>query len=188
MADQQDYEALFREMHPGFFEKEHIRALNAEWIYDEMILPLDEFDPGIYRKTFDSDVSFGIFRGGMDELYACVEQVVPSWVPLYDGKSRVYCGFVGGKIASFCMIEDMGEHRLDGRMVRIGGPGCVGTVPEYRNRGVGLVMVRDVTRILKDEGYDLSYIHYTGVAPWYSKLGYRTVLRWNRNGFLQAVD
>ena len=59
-----------------------------------------------------------------------------------------------------------------------------GVTPEYRNKGVGLVMVRDVTSILKEEGYDISYIHYTGVAPWYRKLGYRTVLKWNKHGFL----
>jgi GNAT superfamily N-acetyltransferase len=184
MAEKKDYEALFREMHPGFFEKEHIRSMNEEWTYEEMILRLDEFDPDAYRKTFDSSVSFGIYHGGMNELYEAVEKVIPEWVPLYDEKSRVYCGFINGKIASFCMIEDMGEHTLDGRRVKIGGPGCVGTVPEYRKNGIGLMMVKDVTQILKDEGYDLSYIHYTGVAPWYQKLGYRTVLKWNRHGIL----
>jgi hypothetical protein len=46
------------------------------------------------------------------------------------------------------------------------------------------MMVKGVTQILKEEGYDLSYIHYTGVAPWYHKLGYRTVLKWNKSGVL----
>lgn len=188
MAGQKDYEALFLEMHPGFFEKEYIRSMNEEWICEEMILRLDEFDPDAYQKAFDSGVSFGFFRGGLNELHASVRQVVPAWLHLFDEKSRVYCGFVNGKIASFCMIENMGEHLLDGRMIRIGGPGCVGTVPEYRNRGIGLMMVKDATRILKDEGYDISYIHYTGVAPWYHKLGYRTILKWNKHGFLQAAD
>ena len=184
MADRKDYEALFLEMHPGFFEKEQIRSMNEEWICEEMILRLDEFDPNTYGKTFDSSVSFGFFRGGLDELLASVEQVVPAWRQLYDEKSRVYCGLVNGKIASFCMIENMGEYLLDGRILKIGGPGCVGTVSEYRNKGIGLMMVRDATQILKEEGYDLSYIHYTGVAPWYQKLGYRTVLKWNKHGIL----
>ena len=121
----------------------------------------------------------------MEELYAAVGQVVPDWLQYYHEDSRVYCGFVDGKIASFCMIEDMGAHKLDGRMMKIGGPGCVGTVPALRNRGVGLMMVRDATQILKEEGYDLSYIRFTQVAPWYRKLGYRTVLKWNKEGFLE---
>ena len=184
MAGRNDYEALFREMHPGFFGKEYIRSMKEEWICEEMALRLDDFDPDAYGKTFDSSVSFGFFRGSLDELHAAVEQVSPPWLHLFDEHSRVYCGFVDGKIASFCMIENMGEHRLDGRTLKIGGPGCVGTVPAYRNKGIGLMMVRDVTSILKEEGYDLSYIHYTGVAPWYGKLGYKTVLKWNRHGIL----
>ena len=96
----------------------------------------------------------------------------------------MYCGFFNERIASFCIIEDIGEHLLDGRRIKIGGPGCVGTVPEYRNRGIALVMVQNATQILKEEGYDLSYIHYTGVAPWYQKLGYRTILKWYKHGIL----
>ena len=184
MADKKDYEALFLEMHPGFFEKELIRSINEGVICEELMLPLGGFDPEAYHKSFDGSVSFGFFHGSQDELHASVEKVVPAWVPLYDGKSRVYCGFIDGRIASFCIVEDMGTHLLDGRRVRIGGPGCVGTLPEYRNRGVGLTMVRDVTRILKEEGFDFGYIHFTGVAPWYQKLGYRTVLKWNRHGIL----
>ncbi|MBO7531565.1 MAG: hypothetical protein J6T50_07145, partial [Lachnospiraceae bacterium] len=65
---------------------------------------------------------------------------------------------------------------------KIGGPGCVGTVPEYRDRGIGLTMVRNVTQILRDELYDYSYIHYTYETGWYSKLGYTTFLTWTGSG------
>ena len=74
------------------------------------------------------------------------------------------------------------------RGLKIGGPGCVGTVPEYRRQGIGLRLVQLATGILKDQGYDLSYIHYTAVAPWYAKLGYQTVLKWNGRGFLDGKD
>ncbi len=82
MAEKKDYEALFMEMHPGFFEREYIRSINEEWSYEEMILPLDEFDPDAYQKTFDSDISFGLFRGSQEELHAAVRQVIPEWVDL----------------------------------------------------------------------------------------------------------
>ncbi len=45
-------------------------------------------------------------------------------------------------------------------------------------------MVKHVTQILKEEGYDYSYIHYTYLAPWYERLGYKTVIKWNRDGIL----
>ena len=99
------------------------------------------------------------------------------------------CGYINGKIAAFCLVEDMGEHTIDGKAVRIGGPGCVGTLPRYRNRGIGLMMVKMATQILKDEGYAYSYIHYTGVGPWYRKLGYETLLTWTkkRNSMKKAM-
>ena len=75
-------------------------------------------------------------------------------------------------------------HNINGRELKIGGPGCVGTLPEYRKKGIGLTMVKKVTEILKEEGYDYSYIHFTGVAPWYEKLGYETILKWNKHGLL----
>lgn len=70
--------------------------------------------------------------------------------------------------------------------IHIGGPGCVGTIPEYRRRGIGLEMIRRATEILRKDGYDLSWIHYTPLERWYSKLGYRAILRWNCRGFVSV--
>ena len=104
----------------------------------------------------------------------------PDWAHLYPAGVRAYCAIAGDAVASFCIVDQMGQWQG----VKLGGPGCVGTVPAFRKRGIGLKMVENVTRILRDEGCDLSYIHFTGVAPWYAKLGYRTVLKWTGNGFL----
>ncbi|MBO2517870.1 MAG: hypothetical protein CW338_11490 [Clostridiales bacterium] len=180
----QDGIQLFESIYPGFFERESIRGIPEEWICDEMILPLENFDPRMYSKDLDAGVTFGYCDCGREALLDAVGQVVQSWIPLYDGRFRTYCGYADGKLASFCMVEDMGVHRAGGKLLKVGGPGCVGTVPAYRRRGIGLTMIRNVTQILKDEGYDLSYIHYTGVAPWYAKLGYESIVKWNRNGIL----
>ena len=76
----------------------------------------------------------------------------------------------------------MGTFDSNGTKLKIGGPGCVGTVPEFRDRGLGLTMVKNATQILKEEGFDYSYIHYTHVAKWYATLGYKTIMRWNKSG------
>lgn len=55
-------------------------------------------------------------------------------LPLYD------------EIASFCLIDDKGTHHINGRKIKIGAPGCVGTLSEYRNQGIGLTMVKHVTQ------------------------------------------
>lgn len=181
--NKQDWITLFNSMHPGFFEREYIRAQPEDAVFSEMILPLGEFDGSRYEKALDG-VSFGFFEGSPDELKRAIAKVEEDWVEFFDENSRVFCGYANGELACFCNIEDMGEHTVGGRTVKVGGPGCVGTLPEYRDRGIGLTMVKLATQIFKDEGCDLSYIHFTYVDRWYAKLGYRTVLKWTRNGFI----
>lgn len=176
---------LFNSIHPNFFESSSVRGLSEGQSFDEMFLPLDEFEPSLYEKEFDDSVTFGYFSGDSDEIKAAVEKVDKEWVGFFNEKQRIYCGFIDGQIASFCLVDDMGTYELNGKMVRVGGPGCVGTVPCFRNRGIGLTMVKNVTEILKNEGYDISYIHYTGVAGWYGKLGYKTAFCWNKKGIIE---
>ncbi len=175
---------LFNSMHPDFFERENIRNIPDKWILDEMVLSLDKFEPCIYDRKLDENISFGYYQGDISVIKKAVEKVDQDWPQYYTGKSRIYCGYIDKKIASFCMIENFGVHSINGRKVKIGGPGCVGTLSEYRNMGIGLTMVKHVTQILKEEGYDYSYIHYTGVAPWYEKLGYKTSIKWTGKGVL----
>ena len=178
----QDWRAAFLEMHPGFFEKPAISALPPDRRYDEMALALDGFSADALQIPVPAGVRFGFYEGDLEAFRRLVARVDDGWPGLYTERDRVYCGFDGDSVASFCMIEDMGVHAG----LRFGGPGCVGTLPEYRRRGIGLRMVQNATEILRREGYDISYIHYTGVAGWYARLGYRTVLRWNGRGFLDA--
>lgn len=179
---QSGYGELFDSMHPGFFEREYISRIPAEETYDEMLLCLRGFDyPAI---PVPEGVTFGYYKGSIDALRERVAMVNNSWTSIYREGSRVFCGFLNGEVVSFCLIEDMGEHEYSGQKLKIGGPGCVGTVPAFRKKGIGREMIRRATLILKDECYDVSYIHYTGVADWYAALGYRTILTWNRNGLL----
>lgn len=178
----QDYISLLNSINPNFFERETIRSLSEEEVFDEMILSLNEFDIHKYNKKLDDDISFGFYDGDLAELKKEIEKVDPNWPQYFDGKHRIYCGYVDGKVASFCLVEDMGIHNINGCEMKVGGPGCVGTLPEYRHKGIGLTMVKHVTQILKEEGYDYSYIHFTGVASWYEKLGYKTSIKWNKNG------
>ena len=185
LLTQEQYEELFLGIHPGFFERDYVKRVPENEVASEQFLRLQEFNPECYRKDLPDNVTFGYYNGDFEELLEAVREVIPHWVPLFSKESRVYCGFVDGKIASFCMIEDFGEHEVNGMKWKIGGPGCVGTLDAYRDRGIGLTMVRNVTQILREELYDYSYIHYTYETAWYGKLGYRTVLQWNGKGFVR---
>ncbi len=185
LVTQEQYEALFLELHPNFFERDYISSLPGVIVSSEQILRLQEFDPHSYSKELPPSVTFGFYEGPQDDLHEAIRHVNPNWVEFFKEDSRVYCGRENGKIICFCIIEDFGEHVVNGMKWKIGGPGCVGTLPECRGRGIGLTMVRNVTTILRDEFYDYSYIHFTGVAHWYARLGYKTILKWNKDGFVK---
>ena len=175
-----DWRALFEQMHPGFFEMPNIRRLPEKSPFEEMALDLHTFSGDASAVPAPKGVSFSLYAGGLDALRADIARVDEGWPELFDGSRRIYCAFAGDRVASFCLLEDMAVFRG----LRVGGPGCVGTLPEYRRRGIGLEMVRRATALLKADGFDVSYIHFTGVAPWYARLGYRTVLRWTRDGWI----
>ncbi len=177
-----NYRRLFDSMHPGFFNEPDIKNIPEDRIFAELIMDLRSAVPEPAPYTCPENIKFGLYHGGTETIRETVSRVDEEWVRYFCGKNRVFCGFDGNTIASFCILEDWGKQ--DG--LRIGGPGCVGTIPEYREKGIGLEMVRLATNILKEEEFDISWIHYTHLAKWYEKLGYQTVLRWNSKGFLPS--
>lgn len=130
--NKQDSISLFNSIYPDFFEREGICNLAEELIFEEMILPLSRFDANRYEKRLKSGVSFGFYEGDPENIEKAVEKVDPAWVPYFNGKNRIYCGYADGKIASFCLVEHLGTYCVGGVQAKIGAPGCVGTVPEYR--------------------------------------------------------
>lgn len=173
-----DYADLFNTLHPGFFEKEYIRSLPPEYIFDEQILDLHTFCEDAVQIDCPVHITFGMYSGDLTALHEAVRLVDADWVQYFQTGDRVFCAFDGEKVASFCLLDEFGQYEG----LRIGGPGCVGTLPAYRRQGIGLKLVQKATAMLKDEGFDLSYIHYTHVGHWYARLGYRTVVRWNYRG------
>ena len=173
-----NYADIFAHIQPDFFAQPHIRALPPEHIFDEQVLILSDYDPRALSIPVPEHITYGLFTGDFTALKAAVAEVDDSWVPFYNPGDRVFCAFDGDKVVSFCLLDDFGEYQG----LRIGAPGCVGTVPAYRKQGIGLRMIQLATAIFKEEGYDLSWIHYTAVGHWYAKLGYQTVVRWNCRG------
>ncbi len=177
---------LFDKMHPDFFQLNEIRNMDADEIMEEQILHLNDFDQTALEIPVPENVTFGWYEGDTELLMKAVSIVEESWTQfnVFKTGERIYCAMVDGKIASFCIAEDMGTYELNGKQIKIAGPGCVGTVPEFRRKGIGLKMVQKVTQILKEEGYDISWIHWTGVGHWYARLGYERMFQWNNKGII----
>lgn len=146
--------------------------------FSEMILDLDDYK----EKTSPmADIEFGFFEGDVKDIKAAVALVDEDWVQYYHEGTSAFCGFEGGKIVSFCIVEKEPYCILSPGGKKIGGIGCVGTVPQYRKRGIGLRMVDLATVYLKEEGYDRANISYTPIEKWYGKLGYQTFTRFSLN-------
>ena len=175
-----NYVDLFHHVHPDFFAAEHIRQLPADEVFDEQLMSLADFNPNAVHIPAPTHITYGLYTGDISALQESVRAVDDDWVQYFQSGDRVFCAFDGDRVASFCLLDDFGEYQG----LKIGAPGCVGTVPEYRRQGIGLKMVQKATAILKDEGYDLSYIHYTQVGHWYARLGYKTFLQWNCHGIV----
>lgn len=179
-----DYKALFEDINPDFFERENIRSIPEMHVFAELVLDLRTEKPLPSPNPYPAGIRFGVYQGQIGKLREAVGQVNAGWVPLFKENDRAFCAFDGEKIAAFCSLLDWGRHLG----LHISGPGCVGTVPEYRERGIGMEMIRRATKVLIEEEYDLSWIHYTHIRHWYEKLGYKTVLMWNSRGLLPNIE
>lgn len=147
--------------------------------YEEMRGDLRRFSAADFSLPAPENVEFGWYRGNLDALHRAVAAVDEEWVQYFGADSPVFCATVNGEIASFCNAEVWENCLLSTGENKVGAPGCVGTVPAFRRRGIGLKMVALACEELKAQGCDTCFIHYTGVGPWYAKLGIRTVLKWH---------
>lgn len=175
-----NYTELFNSLYPNFFGEERISTMPADWVFTELVMDLREDLPKSAPFRSADGITFGEYQGKLSALLNAVRLVDEDWVQYFTEEDRFYCAFDKKEIVAFCNIADIG--RVQG--IHIGGPGCVGTVPEFRGKGIGLEMVRLATEVLRRDGFDLSWIHHTHIAHWYMKLGYRPILRWNSGGII----
>lgn len=143
-------------------------------IFAEMSLGLGDYQE---KTTPIAGITYGFYSGPISALREAVGKVEPEWVQYFTEDSRVFCGFAGERLVSFCSLSEDGDCPLAVPGVRVGSIGCVGTLPEYRGRQIGLRMVDLATVLLQNEGFHKAYISYTHIDHWYAKLGYQTFAR-----------
>lgn len=143
---------------------------------DEMLLNLEDFQFDKLSLHGSDIAEYGWFNGDLEEIRSAVSSVKENWTQYYNNPGNIYVAKVNGEIASFCLVDTNCQNYLTDKYCKVGMPGCVGTVPKFRNKGIGLEMVARVTEYLKTQGMKVSFIYYTTVAEWYEKIGYRTFL------------
>lgn len=158
----------------GFFER---RGYASDGFCDEMTRTIGDFSSTDFPIDLPQGSGFGWYSGSHEALLHAVADVDEDWTQYFTPDSRVFCAFFGGEITSFCLVDPDSQCILSDGRNKVGVIGCVGTVHRHRRKGLGLKMVALASDELNKAGCDLCFIHYTSVADWYAKLGYKTFLR-----------
>ena len=77
---------------------------------------------------------------------------------------------VDGKIVSHIRVSDRAIH-IGRSVVKLGGIGMVGTLPEYRRLGYATAVMQDAIAYMEEQGYDLSLL-FTSIQPFYMQFGW----------------
>ncbi len=156
-----------------FFEKQGYTIGGCP--FNEMELDLSRFT--LSETKLSDEITFGFYEGDIGSLHRAVFDVDEEWVQYFTDEQLFFCGYVSGELASFCIVGT-DEHCLlsDGK-IKVGSVGCVGTIPKFRGRGIGLRMVALASEYLKKQNCDKVFIHYTHIDKWYRKLGARVFQR-----------
>ncbi|MBE6837335.1 MAG: GNAT family N-acetyltransferase [Ruminococcus sp.] len=158
----------------AFFKKDGFKIVGS---CDEMTIDIHSFNSENIDLSVPNECHFDWFEGDFEKLRDAVFKVEKEWVQYFSPDSKIFCAFYGDEIASFCLVEYDSICILSTDTNKVGVIGCVGTIPEFRRKGIGLKMVALATDDLRKNGCDSCFIHYTGVANWYAKLGYETFLK-----------
>lgn len=145
-------------------------------IFAEMALDLRDYRE---RTSPITGVHFGFYVGSTERIKEAVALVDAQWVPYFDENVRIFCGYVEERPISFCIVDVDVDCPISAPGIKVGGIGCVGTIPQCRRMGAGLRMVDLATLYLKSAGCDRAYVHYTHIEKWYGKLGYQTFARFS---------
>lgn len=108
-----------------------------------------------------------------------MEAVDTDWVQYFTAESPVLIAKLDGETAGFCIIDENADTVISSGRNNVGSIGCVGVVPQMRKKGIGLAMVAEAMRRLKQDGCTDVFIHYTYLDWWYGRLGFKTFLRYS---------
>ncbi|MDE6132635.1 MAG: GNAT family N-acetyltransferase [Oscillospiraceae bacterium] len=170
-------EEQWKNMQNNFFENEGYTAHNGCL---EMRMNMSDFDfEELDIPPCPNNITFGyISEDRKTELVAAVKKVSEEWVQYFTFDSPIFVAETDGKIASVCIVDTNADTIISTDKNSIGVVGCVGTVPEYRRKGIGLAMVANAVQDAKQKGCDEIFIHYTYLDWWYGRLGFKTFLHY----------
>lgn len=165
-----------------FFEK---RGYAADWTSINMELDLAGFDSA--RLNIPSAPEGLAYRfaekSDLPGLLKAVEAAEAPWVSIFADifadkyvADPILLAELDGGIAGFEILSTDGGYFISPGQ-QTASVGCVGVIPQQRERGIGLAMVAQGVQWLKEQGCARIELRFTWLESWYGKLGFRTVSR-----------
>lgn len=84
---------------------------------------------------------------------------------------------VNGKIVSHVWVAERPVFFRGQAILPMGGIGGVGTIPEYRQRGLATLLLQDAIAYMERKGHAVSIL-FTDINPFYAKLGWADFPEW----------
>lgn len=93
---------------------------------------------------------------------------------------------VDGKIVSHVWVAERPVFYRGKVILPMGGIGGVGTLPEYRRKGLATSLLQDAIAYMEHKGHAISML-FTGINPFYAKLGWADFPTWHFRLTLRRV-
>ncbi len=153
-----------------FFEK---HGYKSDFVSVNMNLETENYDIAALDIPIPENVTYRYARESeLDKVIAAVKTVIPEWAKCYENtEDKILIAECENEIAAFELLNEYGGVFTKGN-IKHGCIGCVGTVPKYRNRGIGLYMTAYGVDLLKTEGCESIQLLYVERVKWYGKLGF----------------
>ena len=154
------------------------RGYSAAWTSVNMVLSYDEID---YSKLnippSPENVHYRLLLADeMPMLFHAVEKHAQiGWLEVYQNCSDpIFIAEKSGQIVGFEILSPEGG-RFMPKSERVGSIGCVGVLKEFQNQGIGLQMVVEGCKWLKQQGSTAIELRYVELVEWYKRVGFRVI-------------
>lgn len=155
------------------------RGYNAAWSSINMELLTEDFSlERLDIPPAPAGLAFR-FAGKTDlpALLSAVRAAESNWTGIFETcRDPVLLAELNREIVGFVILAPQGGYFTRFGQ-RPGSAGCVGVVPDHREKGVGMAMTAQGVQWLKEQGCALVELRYTWLEEWYGKLGFRTTCR-----------
>jgi ribosomal protein S18 acetylase RimI-like enzyme len=168
-----------------FFEKHGWQIYEKSY---DLIMDLRGFEPPdwVSERPRQHGVCIRTARAeDVSTLLQYLEAAFPDWRRWFvreveaRGTRNIIIACKGSQIVGSMDMRGVSSPDWTGRQWRtflgedMGAIGAVGVKESERNKGIGLAMVAEASRILRDRGMRNSFVHWTWLVDWYGKLGYK---------------